>query len=436
MSLSTATRTPLSLIALSTLGTVALGQGADDCAMAQPIAGTAPFAFDTTGATTDGLPDLLCDNAGSDQLFDDVWFSWSAQETAPHIVSLCGSTGDTRVAVYAGACGSAPIACNDDACALQSELTFDATDGQLYLIRIGNFLTGGGSNGTFSIRPDRPLLNPANGHFYRVFTETLSWDAASAAATASLWQGAPGHLVTINDQAELDWILQNLAPSRPWIGLSQNLSSPSYSEPGGGWEWVTGEPVTFTNWAPGEPNDTSASGGSENYAELFASGVWNDAELNHAPTSQYLVEWDGNGLGTNYCDAAANSTGATGTISASGSLFVSDADFVLTASDLPQVSFGFFIVSTIQGFVPNPGGSAGNLCLAGSIGRFVGPGQIQNSGTGGEFSLTVNLSQIPTPTGFVQVVPNETWNFQAWHRDSAMGAPTSNFTNGLEAMFR
>ena len=87
---------------------------------------------------------------------------------------------------------------------------------------------------------------------------------AQAAAQATLNAGVPGHLVTISDQAELDFILNNLAPSRPWIGLSQNVSSSSYSEPGGGWEWVTGEPFTFVNWSAGEPNDISGSGGPEN----------------------------------------------------------------------------------------------------------------------------------------------------------------------------
>ena len=83
----------------------------------------------------------------------------------------------------------------------------------------------------------------------------------------------------------------------------------------------------------------------------------------------------------------------------------------------------------------NPAGSAGNLCLAGSIGRYVGPGQIQNSGAAGAISLGINLSQHPTPTGFVQVAAGQTWNFQAWFRDSSIGMTTSNFSNGLSLTF-
>ena len=109
---------------------------------------------------------------------------------------------------------------------------------------------------------------------------------------------------------------------------------------------------------------------------------------------------------------------------------------MLEATVLPQNSFGFFVTSMGQGFVMNPGGSAGNLCLSGAVGRYVGSGQIQNSGTAGAFSLAVNLTQHPTPTGFISVAPAETWNFQVWFRDSDMGVPTSNFTDGLEITFQ
>jgi hypothetical protein len=93
------------------------------------------------------------------------------------------------------------------------------------------------------------------------------------------------------------------------------------------------------------------------------------------------------------------------------------------------------LTSRTQGFVANPGGSQGNLCLGGSIGRYVGPGQVQNSGAGGAISLAVNLAQHPTPTGFVAVQIGETWNFTAWYRDTVGGVAVSNFANGLSIAF-
>ena len=79
--------------------------------------------------------------------------------------------------------------------------------------------------------------------------------------------------------------------------------------------------------------------------------------------------------------------------------------------------------------------SQGVLCLGGAIGRYVGPGEILNSGSGGSFSLQLDLGQTPSPTGFVSIQAGETWNFTAWHRDAVGGTTTSNFTDGLEVVF-
>lgn len=141
------------------------------------------------------------------------------------------------------------------------------------------------------------------------------------------------------------------------------------------------------------------------------------------------------GIGTNYCTAELNSTGATGAISVAGSNTAADNDLTLTADNLPTMAFGFFLASTTQGFVVNPGGSAGNLCLAGDIGRYVGPGQTLSTGMTGSFSLVLDLTMTPSPTGFVSVAAGETWNFQAWHRDSVSGMATSNFTDGVSVAF-
>ncbi|MEM1448148.1 MAG: hypothetical protein AAF957_26520 [Planctomycetota bacterium] len=141
-------------------------------------------------------------------------------------------------------------------------------------------------------------------------------------------------------------------------------------------------------------------------------------------------------LGDNYCMANPNSTGATGDISAVGSPVAASNDVTLNASSLPNNAFGFFLTSQTQAFTMNPGGSSGNLCLGGQIGRYVGPGQIQNTGMAGEFSLVLDLTQTPQPTGFVSIQAGETWNFTAWHRDTSGTGATSNFTDGLEITFQ
>lgn len=141
------------------------------------------------------------------------------------------------------------------------------------------------------------------------------------------------------------------------------------------------------------------------------------------------------GIGTPYCVANANSTGVAGVLSADGSTVVTMNDVTLTAGSLPVNAFGFFIASSTQGFVQNPGGSFGNLCVFGDIGRYVGPGQIQTSGPGGTFSLMIDLNSIPQPMGPVSATAGDSWNFQTWYRDVGPMGAGSNFTNGLEVLF-
>ncbi|MEZ6017479.1 MAG: hypothetical protein R3F49_20360 [Planctomycetota bacterium] len=139
-------------------------------------------------------------------------------------------------------------------------------------------------------------------------------------------------------------------------------------------------------------------------------------------------------IGTTYCTANANSTGSPSAISATGSTDVALNNVTLACAGLPNNSFGFFIASRDQAFVANPGGSTGNLCLGGSIGRY--SLNIVNSGATGQVSLAIDLMSIPHPTTPFGVAAGDTVNFQYWHRDAAQGGgATSNFSAGLEVTF-
>jgi len=138
-------------------------------------------------------------------------------------------------------------------------------------------------------------------------------------------------------------------------------------------------------------------------------------------------------LGALYCSpGVANSSGRPGTILAQGSTFVAKRDVKLIADFLPKQQFGYFLASKTQGFVAQPGTSQGNLCLAADIARL--SRQIRNSGTYGSFSIPFDLLNVPTnPPSSVLV--GETWNFQAWYRDSNPGV-TSNFTDAVSIVFQ
>ncbi len=108
----------------------------------------------------------------------------------------------------------------------------------------------------------------------------------------------------------------------------------------------------------------------------------------------------------------------------------------MVASSLPKEAFGYFLVSAAQGFVANPGGSMGNLCLSGAIGRYVGPGQIQSTGDSSTLVLDIDLTAIPGPGGTSVVSPGDTWKFQTWHRDIVGGGQISNLTDAVSMVWR
>jgi hypothetical protein len=186
---------------------------------------------------------------------------------------------------------------------------------------------------------------------------------------------------------------------------------------------------------------STAAGAPAGPETLMGSGIralfWEDPSGFFAALDNITIDTAGGSIGTPFCSPAVNnSTGNPGVLAATGSSVVTANDVTLVASSLPLNSFGYFLVSRTAGFVANPGGSQGNLCLGNPVGRYVGLGQIQNSGALGIFSLAVDLTQTPQPTGFVSVVAGETWRYQSWHRDAIGGVATSNLTSGLEIAYQ
>lgn len=134
------------------------------------------------------------------------------------------------------------------------------------------------------------------------------------------------------------------------------------------------------------------------------------------------------------CNASLNSTFQTGRLTGIGSRLFIDNGFSILADRLPPGSFGLFLTSATEGFVQNPGGQNGNLCLSGDIGRYLG--QVQSSGIAGTMTLDVDLMNFPVAAGTVAISAGETRFFQLWHRDvSTFGSATNNFTQSLRVLF-
>jgi PKD repeat protein len=95
-----------------------------------------------------------------------------------------------------------------------------------------------------------PIVNPATGHAYWLLAPN-DWTSSESQAVA-----LGGHLATINDQAEQDWVVAEFGSyggmnRELWIGF-RSTTTPT---PASAYSWVSGEPTTFTNWAAPEPND-------------------------------------------------------------------------------------------------------------------------------------------------------------------------------------
>ncbi|MHC4707070.1 MAG: right-handed parallel beta-helix repeat-containing protein [Planctomycetota bacterium] len=101
----------------------------DACPNAIEVAAGQIYSGSTVGA--DGTDISSC---GPNDTMD-VWHWYTAVRSGSHILSLCRSDFDTTLAVF-DSCGGTELACNDDACDLQSEVVMSMTEGETYFIRV------------------------------------------------------------------------------------------------------------------------------------------------------------------------------------------------------------------------------------------------------------------------------------------------------------
>ena len=106
------------------------------------------------------------------------------------------------------------------------------------------------------------VINPTNGHAYKKIACT-DWNDAQRKAVE---EGA--HLVSINNEAEQHWLEVIFIHKPFWIGLTD-------AEKEGEWQWDSGEPVTYTNWATQPTFRDRLPDAEKDYVVLtFRQGEW------------------------------------------------------------------------------------------------------------------------------------------------------------------
>lgn len=149
-----------------------------------------------------------------------------------------------------------------------------------------------------------------NNHYYALTPAPTNWVAAQKLAVA--WGGT---LATITSSKEQDFINTTFLTGKYehlplWIGLVRTPRKRAFSGSLGplhvqigsnqtaDFRWVTGEPFSYSNWKPGEPNNTPPG---EDYVAINweysdvpprgLKGDWNDTPLNG--TTRYGGKTDG-----------------------------------------------------------------------------------------------------------------------------------------------
>lgn len=274
----------LTVAVLWMFANAARAQGSDGCADAQLISGEGPHTFTTSSATTDGHEEGVLVTPSLRQIENDVWFRWVAPKTAVYQVNtnhVPQTNGATAVAVYKFGCPSGPgraIAGRMGAevgGGIVAYPSFGAEAGVEYLVRIGNTVSLNRTNGIFTMEEMSPpailttAVNLDNERTYHML-EPSSWSVARVAALA-----LGGDLVTVNDQAENDWLMETF-----WSYDGQNRSlwlGYNDAEEEGTWVWASGETPDYDNWS--SVNGPNNGNQYEHYAHIrkdWVDGTWND----------------------------------------------------------------------------------------------------------------------------------------------------------------
>ena len=142
---------------------------------------------------------------------------------------------------------------------------------------------------------NRPPADAAefHGKFYKLFPHQLSWHQAQQRCLE-----LGGHLAVVKSEDENQFLMSLMKGhgiSVVWLGASDEKVE-------GSWFWVDGEPLRYSNWNPGQPNNKQnlehymimIAGNAEAVARGAVDGKWHDqpdvAIVRWSPG--FICQWD------------------------------------------------------------------------------------------------------------------------------------------------
>ena len=126
-----------------------------------------------------------------------------------------------------------------------------------------------------------------NGHYYYLYSGGI---ASTYDEAAQYCESKGGYLATLTSKEENDFVYSYITQQgceSAYFGLSD-------AEREGSWEWINGEPFSYSNWYSGEPNSENSN---EDYALLyykFTDGTWNDGDFGGSTVgggNAFICEW-------------------------------------------------------------------------------------------------------------------------------------------------
>jgi len=138
------------------------------------------------------------------------------------------------------------------------------------------------------------------GHSYEVVKSNCYWsDAADAAYSRG------GYLATVNSQDEMDYLVQQAESQGIHVlflgGMLDWADQETYYQyPGDRLFWLTGEPVNFQSWMPGEPNNDDGEEFCLSLMKNAKTGKWGFCDVpdyaveyyNGRNILGYAIEWE------------------------------------------------------------------------------------------------------------------------------------------------